>query len=196
MACLLRSSLLTLLHFALLWMTRMRLKAHSTPLLDSCVRQRQWLLLMTFINGLNTWCPGGNRSFLVKIKPRIRWQFFFFFFKNFKHFGVRGINNLAPAVKKLCSKWKISCKSWKLKYLLACVLSRFSHDRLFMTLWTVALQAPLSMGFTRQEYWSGLPCLPPEDLPNPVIKPLSPISPALAGRFFTSSTTWECQLTH
>jgi len=188
-AYLLRSSLLTLLYFALLWMAKMRLKAHSTPLLDSCIRQRQWLLLMTFINGLNTWCPGGNRSFLVKIKPRIRWQFFFFFFKNFKHFGVRGINNLAPAVKKLCSKWKISCKSWKLKYLLACVLSRFSHDWLFMTLWTVDHQAPLSMGFSRQQYWNGLPCPPPRDLPDPGIEPLSLMSPALAGRFFTTSAS-------
>ena len=43
-----------------------------------------------------------------------------------------------------------------------------------MTLWTVARQAPLSMGFSRQEYWSGLPCPPPGDLPNPGIKPRSP----------------------
>ena len=52
----------------------------------------------------------------------------------------------------------------------------------FVTLWTIAHQAPLSMGFSRQEYWSGLPCLPPGDLPNPGIKPMSP---ALAGGFFT-----------
>ena len=51
--------------------------------------------------------------------------------------------------------------------------------------WTVAPQAPLSMGFSRQEYWSGLPCPPPGDLPDPGIEPVSPISPALAGRFFT-----------
>ena len=49
-----------------------------------------------------------------------------------------------------------------------------------MTLWTVALQAPLSMGFSRQEYWSGLPCSPPKDLPSPVIKMVSPASPAMA----------------
>ena len=47
------------------------------------------------------------------------------------------------------------------------VLSCFSHIRLFATLWTVAHQAPLSMGFYRREYWSGLPCLPPGDRPNP-----------------------------
>ena len=55
-------------------------------------------------------------------------------------------------------------------------------------LWTVACQAFLSMGFSRQEYWSGLPFPPPGDLPNPGVKP---ISPALAGVFFTTSATWE-----
>ena len=47
------------------------------------------------------------------------------------------------------------------------------------TLWTVARQAPLSMGFSRQEYWSGLPCPPPGDLPNPGIKPVTPAAPVL-----------------
>ena len=55
-----------------------------------------------------------------------------------------------------------------------------------MTPWTVAHQAPLSMGFPRQEYWSGLPFPPPGDLPNLGIKPTSFVSPALAGRFFTT----------
>ena len=59
----------------------------------------------------------------------------------------------------------------------------------FVTLWTVALQAPLSMGFSRQEYWSGLPCPSPGDLPNPETEPGSPASPTLAGVFFTTSTT-------
>ena len=59
----------------------------------------------------------------------------------------------------------------------------------FVTLWTVALQAPLSMGFSRQEYWSGLPCSSPGDLPNPGTEPGSLVSPALAGVFFTTSTT-------
>ena len=54
------------------------------------------------------------------------------------------------------------------------------------------LQAPLSMGFCRQDYWSGLPCCPPGDLSNPGIEPLSLMSPALAGRiFFTTGTSWE-----
>ena len=54
--------------------------------------------------------------------------------------------------------------------------------------WTVAHQASLSMGFSRQEYWTGLPFPPPGDLPHPGIKPTSPVSPALAGRFFTTES--------
>ena len=54
------------------------------------------------------------------------------------------------------------------------------------TPWTVACQAPLSMGFSRQEYWSRLPFLPPGDLPNPGMEPESSASPALAGGFFTT----------
>ena len=53
------------------------------------------------------------------------------------------------------------------------MLSHFSHVRLFATLWTVAHQAPLFVGFSRQEYWSGLPCPPPGDLPDSGIKPTS-----------------------
>ena len=60
-----------------------------------------------------------------------------------------------------------------------CVLSHFSHVQLFATPWTVACQPPLSMRFSRQEYWSGLPCSPPRDLPNPGIKPTSPVASAL-----------------
>ena len=53
------------------------------------------------------------------------------------------------------------------------VLNHFSNVRLFESLCTVACQAPLSMGFSRQEYWSGLPCPPPGDLPDPGIEPMS-----------------------
>ena len=58
---------------------------------------------------------------------------------------------------------------------------------------TVARQAPLSMGFSRQEYWSGLPCPPPGDLLDSGIQPASPTSSALADRFFTTSATWEAR---
>ena len=61
------------------------------------------------------------------------------------------------------------------------------------TPWTVAHQTPLSMGFSRQEYWSGLPCPPPGALPDPGIEPTSLMSPALPGGFFTTSATWEPQ---
>ena len=63
------------------------------------------------------------------------------------------------------------------------MLSCFSCVQLSATPWTVGHQAPLSVGFSRQEYWSGVPYPPPRDLPNPVIEPLCP---ALAGRFFTT----------
>ena len=69
----------------------------------------------------------------------------------------------------------------------ACMLSFFSPVWLFVTPWTIGGQTPLSMGFSRQEYWSGLPFpTPPGDLPNPGIEPASPVSPALTGRFFTT----------
>ena len=61
-----------------------------------------------------------------------------------------------------------------------------SRVQLYATPWTSACQAPLSMGFSRQEYWSGLPFPPPGDLPDPGIKPTSPVSLALAGGFFTT----------
>ena len=59
-----------------------------------------------------------------------------------------------------------------------------SHVQLFAIPWTVALQAPLSMGFSRQEYWSGVPFLLPGDLSDPGIQTASLASPALAGGFF------------
>ena len=74
------------------------------------------------------------------------------------------------------------------------VLNLFSHVQLFETPWNVAQQAPLSMGFSRQEYWSGLPCPFPRDLPSPGIEPESLKSPALAGGFFTTSAPWEAPI--
>ena len=65
------------------------------------------------------------------------------------------------------------------------MLSRFSRVQLFATSWTVAHQVLLSMGFSRQEYWSGLPFPSPGDLPYPGIEPGSPTFPALADGFFT-----------
>ena len=73
----------------------------------------------------------------------------------------------------------------------ACLLSHFSLVRLFATLWTVAHEAPLSLGFSRKEYWGRFPCPAPGDLPDSGIIPTSLMSPALAGGFFTTTTTWE-----
>ena len=77
--------------------------------------------------------------------------------------------------------------------LVSCVPSRFSRVQLSATLWTVAHQARLSMGFFRQEYWRGLPFPSPGDLANAGIEPMSLMSPALAGRFFTTSVAEEKQ---
>ena len=74
-----------------------------------------------------------------------------------------------------------------MQYICACMLSRFSHVQLFVTLWNVAYQTPLSKGFSRQEYGSEFPCPPPEDLPDPGIEPTSLMFP----KFFITSTTWE-----
>ena len=63
-------------------------------------------------------------------------------------------------------KWKHNAS----KPMHTCMLSCYSHVRLCVTLWTVACQIPLSMGFSRQEYWSGLTCPPPRDLPEPGIE--------------------------
>ena len=62
----------------------------------------------------------------------------------------------------------------------ACLKAKSLQSHLFVTLWTVACQAPLSMGFSRQEYWSELPCPIPGDLPDPGIQPSSLRSPAMA----------------
>ena len=67
---------------------------------------------------------------------------------------------------------------------------------LFLTPWTVALQAPLSMEFSRQEYWSGLPFLIPEDPPDPGSEPASLASPALAGGLFTTAPPGKPQHIH
>ena len=91
-------------------------------------------------------------------------------------------NNSLPHIHKL-----------KDSHLCLCKLSHFSTVQLFAIPWTVACQAPLSMGSSKQEYWSGWPCPPPEDLPKPGIKPMSPTSPTLAGGFFTISATWEAK---
>ena len=72
-----------------------------------------------------------------------------------------------------------------------CALSHFSHVWLFAILWTVAHQASLSVEFSRQEYWSGLPFPPLGDLPDLGSEPAPLRTPTLVGGFFSTSTTWE-----
>ena len=71
-------------------------------------------------------------------------------------------------------KWLVKILTWQAK----CVLGHFSLVQLIVIPWTVPRQAPLSIGFSRQEYWSGLPFLSPGDLPNSGIEPRSPALPA------------------
>ena len=82
----------------------------------------------------------------------------------------------------------------ELFWVCACELSHFSRIQLCLTPQNVAHQAPLSMVFFRQEYWTGLSCLPPGSLPNPGIEPTSLTSPELAGGFFPISAAWEAIL--
>ena len=87
----------------------------------------------------------------------------------------------------LCSKKKKSKKERDIEENARVPAHSLSRVRLFVTPWTVASQAPLSLGFFRQEYWNGLPFPPPPgDLPDPEIQPASPVSPALVGRLFTT----------
>ena len=96
---------------------------------------------------------------------------------------------------RLCDAWQIPAIS----VITACVVCvcvcvcRLSRVQLFVIPCMVARQFPLSMGFFKQKYWSGLPCPPPGDLPDPGIELESLMSPALAGRFFTTSATWEAR---
>jgi len=76
------------------------------------------------------------------------------------------------------------------------MLSHFSCIQLFATLWTIALQAPLTMGFSRQEDWSGLPWPPPGDLPDRGTEPASLTSLASAGRVFTTGAPRKPFLRH
>ena len=88
---------------------------------------------------------------------------------------------------------KISCQALKCPGTVqVCVYAQsLGRVRLCVTPWTVARQAPLSMGFSRQEHWSGLPCPPPGDLPNPGTEPASLETSALAGGFSASYTAWD-----
>ena len=106
--------------------------------------------------------------------------------------NVLGMANLRKkTLQGMCTQLRPTLLHLGLHQCGVCLPSCFSCVPLFATLWIVAHQAPLSMEFSRQEYW--LPCPPPGDLSDPRIKPTFLMSPALTGRFFTTSTSWEAQ---
>ena len=108
-----------------------------------------------------------------------------------KHTLTKVMQTLTQDLKKEYTVTKKVACVWRNVHAMP---SRFSHVRLFVTLWTVAHQAPLTMRFSRQEYWNGLPYPPPWDLPDPGIEPVSLMPPPLAGRFLTTSATWEAHM--
>ena len=118
----------------------------------------------------------------------------FFFQASLKNVSLISFQIKKEKFKKLHSVVALYRNAFWTFLLLKVKVKSFSHIQLFETLWTVARQAPLSMGFSSQEHWSGLPCPAPEDLPDPGIEPASLMSPALAGGFFATSATWEAQL--
>ena len=152
-----------------------------------------WLDPRSWQRDLSSWASGGSKG-----KECLLWR------------GTRA----APVPHRWCSatlnsrssrKPPSSCKprsppsvpsflfitlEWNSPVHLPCMLSRFSHVWCFETPGAVAHQTPLCLGFTRQEYWSGLPCPPPGDLHGPGIEPES-LRYAVASGFFTTSTIWE-----
>ena len=105
------------------------------------------------------------------------------FLLKWKEIRERHLEKSSPA-------WKILKSAHQGRTCSTCVLSHSECPTLCDPV-TAARQPPLSMGFSKQEYWSGLPCPPPGDLPDPGIEPTSLLSPALAGGFFTTSSTWD-----
>ena len=122
---------------------------------------------------------------------------------------MRGGNRPSPTdLRRNQSHWHLILDFWApelreqifLLFMLLsgrCVCSHFSRVQLFGSPWTAARQAPLSLGFSRQEYWSGLPFPPPEDLPELGTEPMCLMSPTRAGRFFKLTPvcgTWTTTL--
>ena len=136
------------------------------------------------LKGKKRGCP----AFLIglhssQLTVQVTWQVY-----NYQELHFFPEKNKANVIDPTWCIWGLNCIMFVQH---ACVLNHFSCVQFFMTLWTIAHQAPLSMGFSRREQWSGLPFPTPGDLPDPGIEPVSLMSPALACGFFTTSTTWE-----
>ena len=128
--------------------------------------------------GLNNQSP--NLGWVRKSKPRVQlwgWEnedsWYVKMVSNFSE--KQGLEEIANLINPL--RQTVSYLQWLLFH--ACLLSHFSHIQLFETLWNVAHQALLSVGFSRQEYWSGLPCPAPGYIPDPGVEPASLMFPAL-----------------
>ena len=139
----------------------------------------------------SAWWRRGEvwETFRLDSKPQVYLHIFCVFLNEFLlskaqvlHWQNR--HNDTYFTNRLRRRKEIICVNYlNLRLVYACMLSHFNHVQFFVTLWAVAR---LSVGFSRQEYRSGLPCPPPGDLPNPGIEP----SAVLPGRFFTTSTIW------
>ena len=133
-----------------------------------------------FCNPMDCSLPGSSLCGIFQ--PRILEQIAISFSKGSSRPGDR--THVSCIGKRILYNWV----TWKILY--QCVQSHFSYVWLCMTLWTVACQAPLSMGFSRQENCNGLSCPSPGDVSHPGIKTASLTSLTLAGGFLTTSTTW------
>ena len=131
---------------------------------------------------------GNCRPSVTRVAPclQLSWTNWYFNFWSSKIMKIGHINLIFNTNFK-CPHFRLGCMT------LCCAKSFRSCLTIFNPMDYIACQAPLSMGFFRQEYWSGLPCPPPGDIPDPCIKPTFLISSASAGGFFTISTTWEAQ---
>ena len=142
--------------------------------------------------------PGTvNRVIYVFLSNPVRWVLLSSPFHMWRSWGTGKLSNLVRAHSlkeaELGFQPKESDSSTWTSPLMVCA-GMFSRLWLFAAPRTIAYLAPLSMGFPRQEYWEGLPCPPPGDLPNPGIKLVSLTPPTLVGGFFTTGTTWEVLL--
>ena len=163
---------------------------HSSPTWDSTTLECSFLMPLQ-----------GKHQLSLKTQPGHLLQEVFLTLLLSPHLGVEFCSTQHPcwvcciAFISECFRYfplSLSLNGWRVPWkqcawVLSCV-------QLFVSPWTVTCQAPLSVGFSRQEYCSGLPCPPPGDLPNPGIEPVSLMSPALTGGFFPTSATWEAPL--
>ena len=134
----------------------------------------EWVLVtqlcLTLCCPMNCNPPGSSTHGILQARI-LEWVAISFFRESSRSRDQTQVSRIADrfftvwATREALNKWSTCLIS-----MCACMLSRFSGVWLFVTLWRVAHQAPLSMGFSRQEYWSGLPRPPPGDLPDPGIK--------------------------